>query len=64
MQISFMVLTISNNFILFLSFHSMDGTRDGEPLRFGQAFYISTMDDEGGNVSTVNSCRRVPRPSG
>lgn len=29
---------------------SMDGTRDGEPLRFGQAFYISTMDDEGGNL--------------
>ena len=30
---------------------SIDGTLNGEPLRFGQSFYISTMDDEGGNVS-------------
>ena len=32
----------------------MDGTLDGEILRYGQSFYISTMPDEGGNVSTIN----------
>lgn len=31
--------------------NSKDGTRDGEPLRYGQVFYLSTMDNEGGNVS-------------
>ena len=29
----------------------MDGTLDGEILRYGQSFYISTMPEEGGNVS-------------
>jgi len=29
---------------------SKDGTRDGEPLRYGQGFYLSTMDNEGGNL--------------
>lgn len=33
-------------------FYSKDGTRDGEPLRYGQVFYLSTMDNEGGNVCT------------
>lgn len=27
-----------------------DGSRDGEPLRYGQVFYLSTMDNEGGNL--------------
>jgi len=31
--------------------YSKDGTRDGEPLRYGQVFYLTTMDNEGGNVS-------------
>lgn len=29
---------------------SKDGTPNGEPLRYGQVFYLSTMDDEGGNL--------------
>lgn len=29
---------------------SKDGTRDGEPLRYGQVFYLCTMDGEGGNL--------------
>ncbi|KAL4227696.1 hypothetical protein ACF0H5_013131 [Mactra antiquata] len=29
---------------------SKDGCRDGEPLRYGQVFYLSTMDNEGGNL--------------
>ncbi|WAR00557.1 CF161-like protein [Mya arenaria] len=29
---------------------SKDGTHDGEPLRYGQVFYLSTMDNEGGNL--------------
>ncbi|XP_045156573.1 cilia- and flagella-associated protein 161-like [Mercenaria mercenaria] len=29
---------------------SKDGTKDGEPLRYGQVFYLSTLDDEGGNL--------------
>lgn len=29
---------------------SKDGTRDGEPLRYGQVFYLCTMDNEGGNL--------------
>ena len=36
-------------------YFSMDGTLDGEILRYGQSFYISTMPEEGGNVSTINS---------
>ena len=32
-------------------YFSMDGTLDGEILRYGQSFYISTMPEEGGNVS-------------
>lgn len=29
---------------------SPDGTPDGEPLRYGQVFYLCTMDNEGGNL--------------
>ena len=42
-------------------FCSLDGTVDGEPLRYGQSFYISTMDDEGGNVSATEFMSRDAR---
>lgn len=29
---------------------SKDGSRDGDPLRYGQVFYLCTLDGEGGNL--------------
>ncbi|KAL5004226.1 hypothetical protein ScPMuIL_017682 [Solemya velum] len=35
---------------------SCDGTPNGEPLRFGQPFHISTLDGEGGDLLLQSDC--------
>ena len=45
-----------DDYYKILSNFSADGVPNGQPLRFGQTFYLCTLENEGGDVSFFVLC--------
>ena len=50
-----------DHYYKILSNFSADGVPNGQPLRFGQKFYLCTLENEGGDVSFFVLCYFVDR---